>query len=145
MDENKIRTVQKYLYEKYGNIFNMSPYARLWILYRELSIDLGVEYVSHPDYGVILEEALAVFNEKIIFISDSLKMIENNSLWNLCGIREESVFDSYYFGRLIMLIMGHYGLTTEQIESITHVIDPESCLLGWTMHCLYNGWCYTSR
>lgn len=144
MDEKMIR---KQLYEKYGSLFKRytqeNAYIRLWLLYRELSVTIEAEYVPNPNYDVVL---MAFINKNIVFKPESVRMIEDNSLWNLHGFRFiEDSEDGTYFGRLIMLIVGHYGLSISQIQNIAHISDPEYCLICWSMYCVYNGWACAKR
>ena len=144
MDVTKIRS---YLNDKYDGAFRRytkgNAYNRLWLLYKELNMSIEAEYVPHPSYGEIL---LPYTKSKIAFIRNKLKMIEDDSLWSCYGQRFiEGGEKDYYFGRLVMLLLGHYSLSLGEIRDICHIEDPQSCLLSWVRHCIRKGWCCTKR
>ena len=143
---NVIR-VRSYLNEKYDGMFRhytkCNAYNRLWLLYKELNMSIEAEYVPHPSYGDIL---LPYTKSKIVFIRNKLKMIEDNSLWSCYGQRFiEGGEKDYYFGRLVMLLLGHYGLSLGEIRDICHIEDPKGSLLSWVRHCIRKGWCCPKR
>lgn len=136
-----------YLNEKYDGMFRRhtksNAYNRLWLFYKELNINIDIEYVSRPKYGEIL---LPYTKTKIAFITNKLKMVEDNSLWSCYGQRfVEGSKNDYHFGRLVMLLMGHYGLSLGEIKDICHIEDPKECLLKWVRHCINKGWCCSKR